>query len=459
MRPAFRAPRGEPRIRQLFDNWLAWCSDPALPGGCIFMAAATELDDKQGRPRDYLVATQKQLLATLAKSARLAVEAGHFRPDLDGEQFAFELHSLLMGCSHWKRLLGDPRAERRTRAAFDRLLAWGRAPSDPADPRTDPPGRSRQPATDPPKTIRQPHHRTAKPPPPSTAPLQARTPTMTPRKTMTDRPSLPAKIERTFVSIFSARPCACCPGWRPPRPRAWALRLWSTPRRPAPPRPPQVPELPARPLAVALGGAPLAAWSWGQGPTVLLVHGWSGYAGQMTAFVAPLVAAGFRVVAFDHPAHGQSPGRTSNSLRMRDAVLAVARAAGPVHALIAHSLGAAAAVMALVQGLRVDRVVLVAPPAEAPSFARAFAAAIGLSPARTEGMLARAQRRLGIDFSALDLRLHRAAACACPCWWSTTPAIARSPSATVRPSPPPGPAPACTRPRASATTAPCAPPP
>ncbi len=158
LRPSFRAPRGEPRIRQIFDHWLAWCSDPALPGGCVFMAAATELDDKQGRPRDYLVATQKQLMATLAKAARLAVEAGHFRADLDREQFAFELHALLMGCSHWKRLLGDPRAERRARAAFDRLLAWGRAPSDPANPRYRPtktiptiPPTPDDPATDPPR--------------------------------------------------------------------------------------------------------------------------------------------------------------------------------------------------------------------------------------------------------------------------------------------------------------------
>jgi AcrR family transcriptional regulator len=126
VRSAFRAARGEPRIRQLFENWLAWASDPAQPGGCIFMAAATELDDKDGRPRDFLVATQKQLLAAMARSARLAIEVGHFRADVDGEQFAFDLYSLLMGYGHWKRLLRDPRAERRTRAAFDRLLAWSR---------------------------------------------------------------------------------------------------------------------------------------------------------------------------------------------------------------------------------------------------------------------------------------------------------------------------------------------
>jgi hypothetical protein len=69
---------------------------------------------------------QKQLLAALARSARLAVEAGHFRPDVDAEQFAFELHALLMGCSHHKRLLRDLRAESRTRAGFERLLSASR---------------------------------------------------------------------------------------------------------------------------------------------------------------------------------------------------------------------------------------------------------------------------------------------------------------------------------------------
>src|SRR3954447_26417659 len=55
LRPAFRAPRGEARVRQVFENWLRWLSDPGSPGGCVFLAAAVELDDQDGRPRDYLV--------------------------------------------------------------------------------------------------------------------------------------------------------------------------------------------------------------------------------------------------------------------------------------------------------------------------------------------------------------------------------------------------------------------
>jgi pimeloyl-ACP methyl ester carboxylesterase len=214
----------------------------------------------------------------------------------------------------------------------------------------------------------------------------------------------------------------------------WVVRLWSTPRRPEPPRPPDVPGLSARAFTVPLepparpeggpewaflgpepqerspGGSAasarthLAAWSWGQGPTVLLVHGWSGYAGQMTGFVAPLVAAGYRVVAFDQPAHGQSTGPRTHALNMRDAVRAVGRQVGPLHALVGHSLGATAAVLAMAQDLDVGRLVLVAPPAEAPIFARGFARALGLSETRAEGVVRRAERALGVDFASIDLR-------------------------------------------------------
>jgi AcrR family transcriptional regulator len=129
MRPAFRAPRGEPRIRRLFENWMGWISDPATPGGCVFLAAATELDDREGRPRDFLAGSQRQLVGSLAKAARMAVEEGHFGALVEADQFAFELYSLLLGCSHWKRLLRDPRAETRARAAFERLVASARTAS------------------------------------------------------------------------------------------------------------------------------------------------------------------------------------------------------------------------------------------------------------------------------------------------------------------------------------------
>lgn len=122
VRPAFRAPRGTPRIRHLLENWVRWANSPDAAGGCLFVTASVEFDDRAGRPRDFLVAAQKQLQEALARSAQLAVDVGHFRTDLDCRQFAFELHSLLLGYHHTKRLLRDANAETALRMGFERLL-------------------------------------------------------------------------------------------------------------------------------------------------------------------------------------------------------------------------------------------------------------------------------------------------------------------------------------------------
>ena len=122
-RVGYPEPRGRPRLERWFDEWLRWMSDPSAPGGCLFVAASVELDDREGRPRDVLVGHQKELLRSLAKAADLAIGAGHFRPDLDCDLFAFEMHAIVLGASHARRLLREPRADERARAAFHRLLA------------------------------------------------------------------------------------------------------------------------------------------------------------------------------------------------------------------------------------------------------------------------------------------------------------------------------------------------
>ena len=37
VRPAFREPAGEPRIRKLFENWVEWTKSNRYSGGCPFM--------------------------------------------------------------------------------------------------------------------------------------------------------------------------------------------------------------------------------------------------------------------------------------------------------------------------------------------------------------------------------------------------------------------------------------
>ena len=126
VRPAFAEPRGEPRIRALFEHWLRWATADFLPGGCPFVSLANELDDRPGALRDFLVAAQAEWLSTLAKTARRSAEAGHFRRDLDHEQFAYDYYAIMLAFHHFHQLLRDPTAEARARVSFDRLIADSR---------------------------------------------------------------------------------------------------------------------------------------------------------------------------------------------------------------------------------------------------------------------------------------------------------------------------------------------
>src|SRR3989454_1470555 len=142
-------------------------------------------------------------------------------------------------------------------------------------------------------------------------------------------------------------------------------------------------------------GPELAVWDGGDGPTVLLVHGWNGNAAQLAGLAPPLLRAGYYVAAPDLPAHGVSAGTHTNVRAMADALLRLGRRVGPVHAVIARSLGAAASVIALAEGLGARRAVLIAPPADLPRYARQFARAVGLSPRSTSGLVARLDVALG----------------------------------------------------------------
>src|SRR5574341_306627 len=122
VRPALREPRGAPRMRALFERWIAWEHDEALPGGCVFAAAAFELDDRPGPVRDRLVALQRDWIGVLATSFRKGVETGLFRRDADPDQFAYDMSGLLLAFHFHTRLLGDTGAEARARRAFTALL-------------------------------------------------------------------------------------------------------------------------------------------------------------------------------------------------------------------------------------------------------------------------------------------------------------------------------------------------
>jgi AcrR family transcriptional regulator len=132
IRPALQAPRGITRVRALFDRWLEWGTKGGFAGGCIFIPASFELDDQPGAARDYLVTTQREWLDLLATTARKAVEAGDFRPDLDATQFAHEFNTILLGFNQAYRLMRDPKSADRALSQFERLIEDASHVVDPA---------------------------------------------------------------------------------------------------------------------------------------------------------------------------------------------------------------------------------------------------------------------------------------------------------------------------------------
>jgi len=124
--PALRQPRGEPRLRKLFDLHLFWIHGNGGRGSCFFMALTHEYDDRPGPVRDLLVQSQRDWYDTIARAARGAVEQGHFRADLDLEQFAYELVGIGMVFQQAAKLLQNPQAEERARSAFEALVARSR---------------------------------------------------------------------------------------------------------------------------------------------------------------------------------------------------------------------------------------------------------------------------------------------------------------------------------------------
>ncbi|WP_238019733.1 alpha/beta fold hydrolase [Dactylosporangium sp. AC04546] len=163
--------------------------------------------------------------------------------------------------------------------------------------------------------------------------------------------------------------------------------------------------VPGRRLTVPLWDGHLVAESWGDGPVVYLVHGWGGRRADLTGLVPPLTAAGFRVVAFDGPAHGESgagpmgAGRTTFD-EFSTALAALADTAGPAHAVVAHSGGCVAVALALADGFPARRVAFVAPMADIHDTTHEFARRAGFGERVRVRLVARIESRVGRSMAA-----------------------------------------------------------
>lgn len=150
-----------------------------------------------------------------------------------------------------------------------------------------------------------------------------------------------------------------------------------------------------QPLVLHVGDHTLAGYSAGEGPTVLLVHGWGDRAATMGGFVAPLVAAGHRVVAIDLPGHGESREGPANLYSFAAALRSVGDQLDGLKGVIGHSMGALATAIALRDGLTADAVALIAPAVRLEHGLQRFTTLFRLSPKAVTGLKASIDRRFG----------------------------------------------------------------
>lgn len=187
-----------------------------------------------------------------------------------------------------------------------------------------------------------------------------------------------------------------------------AFNLFTTPRMRAVHRRTDAVIESARIFEILYGKVILKGYEWGTGErTVLLVHGWESRGTALRSFVPGLVAAGYRVVAFDGPAHGNSGGHRTNLPDFAGAVRAVLNQVGPVHAIVTHSFGGSTTSFVLAhldKSIEVQRLVLIAVPASTRKVLRDFAKLISLPKRAMEAMKDMIHQRLnGLHFHDTDL--------------------------------------------------------
>lgn len=119
--PSLKERRGLPRLRAIFARWAEWVRHEE-DGGCLFLAAATEYDDRPGAIRDRLLRLESAWREQLAHAVRLAIEAGELDPGTEPAQVAFEMYALALAIHHDAGLTGYDEAAARGSRAFERLV-------------------------------------------------------------------------------------------------------------------------------------------------------------------------------------------------------------------------------------------------------------------------------------------------------------------------------------------------
>lgn len=176
----------------------------------------------------------------------------------------------------------------------------------------------------------------------------------------------------------------------------WFVNLFfSPPKYPIPSQEKEILQR-ANQFIVPIGQKEVVCYTWGEGPVILLVHGWAGRASQFKSFVDHFTTAGYRTISFDAPAHGLSKGKETTIIDFKDTILELEKRMGKIHAVIGHSLGGAASLYALSEGLNVNTLITIATPSIGDEIIQEFASRLNAS--------VRAQQFLK---QAIQLRLNR----------------------------------------------------
>lgn len=151
----------------------------------------------------------------------------------------------------------------------------------------------------------------------------------------------------------------------------------------------------------------IRVYEGGEGPAVLVVHGWESSVASLEVLLHALIANGFRVVAFDMPAHGHSLAEDTDILQITKVIVSLAESAGPFVAAIGHSFGGVCLANAIRVKLKVGRLVLFSAPSTLSGMINKYCRVLGIGRPTKDRLVRAIEERLASSEleREFDLRL------------------------------------------------------
>lgn len=184
----------------------------------------------------------------------------------------------------------------------------------------------------------------------------------------------------------------------------YAYNLWITPLRIKAPEREQIFADKAKASYIIADGLKIRVWSWGEGPTVLFIHGWGGRGTQISCFIDALTNAGYKVMSFDMPAHGQSEGKQTNAFNVSKALTEVIKQIDNLHTVITHSFAGTIFGYYYNPQLPLKNAVMICPPATLNTAFNQFIEMLSLPLSVQDYILRKLKENFGEDvFEKLSL--------------------------------------------------------